>query len=229
MMRIAFSIYTKALYLDGLEDPQQLQYFIPFTGSPIAEAIRIMRSPEETCRLAQHVSVAIPEFSEGSGRLIAAYRRSPLADFHDYYYSIPHQPPPDWPRTYDRLVFSDLPQCIRTILAHPSKILLRPAVIQLVVRALYARGWHPQHIAGLIRSKFERDYGWGKEWDFYNPVTRADFYIRAFSGALATGTDTLDDFTCKATRGKGYCIYACDENDMHLLREAARERSMVYE
>jgi hypothetical protein len=48
-------------------------------------------------------------------------------------------------------------------------------------------GWHPRHIAGLIRSKYERDYGWGGKWHRYDATSRADFYTRLFAGLFMTG------------------------------------------
>jgi hypothetical protein len=47
-------------------------------------------------------------------------------------------------------------------------------------------GWHPRHVAGLIRSKFERDYGWGDHWLDYSPAMRADFYVRIFASTAAS-------------------------------------------
>jgi hypothetical protein len=89
--------------------------------------------------------------------------------------------------------------------------------MQLVTRVLLAEGWHPRHIAGLIRSKFEdASFGWGVSWADYEPGTRADFYTRLFAGQLATGLDTLADFTCAATRDKGFCATA--DNDCLLQR-----------
>jgi hypothetical protein len=53
-------------------------------------------------------------------------------------------------------------------------------------QALLERGWHPRHIAGLIRSKFERDHGWGDAWKDYSPALRADYYTRIFAGRRAS-------------------------------------------
>ena len=63
-----------------------------------------------------------------------------------------------------------------------------------VAAALLDRGWHPRHIAGLIRSKFERDHGWGAEWKDYSPAQRADYYTRIFAGQrtlVATEADEI--------------------------------------
>jgi hypothetical protein len=47
---------------------------------------------------------------------------------------------------------------------------------------LRRKGWHPRSIAGLIRSKFERDHGWGDYWYRYDAAARADFYVRVLGG-----------------------------------------------
>jgi hypothetical protein len=65
----------------------------------------------------------------------------------------------------------------------PNDLLLKPAGIRNVTECLLERGWHPRHIAGLIRSKFERDYDWRGQWIDYSPAMRADFYVRIFSSA----------------------------------------------
>jgi hypothetical protein len=82
---------------------------------------------------------------------------------------------------------------------------MRPAGIELLVRCMLSLGWHPRHIAGLIRSKYERNYGWGDNWYFYNAAARADFYTRVFSGLVATGIDDLIGFNCRSTKEKGLC------------------------
>jgi hypothetical protein len=92
-------------------------------------------------------------------------------------------------------------------------LLLKPAGIQHVVRMFLADGWHPRHIAGLIRSKYERNFGWGDQWYLYDAATRADFYVRLFSGMMITGVDELVDFDCLSTQQKGYCGTAeCNVN-----------------
>jgi hypothetical protein len=81
---------------------------------------------------------------------------------------------------------------VEDLLLWPNDRLLKPAGIQLVTRVLLADGWHPRHIAGLIRSKFENPiFGWGVDWHDYEPSTRADFYTRLFAGLWATGVNIL--------------------------------------
>jgi hypothetical protein len=61
-----------------------------------------------------------------------------------------------------------------------------------VTEALVSMGWHPRHVAGLIRSNFERDYGWGNQWRDYSPTMRADFYARIFAGMKTNVTQEAD-------------------------------------
>jgi len=71
---------------------------------------------------------------------------------------------------------------------------------------MFALGWHPRHIAGLIRSKYERDYGWGEQWLHYDPGSQADFYVRLFSGFFVAGRDELVDFNCQSNKEKQFCF-----------------------
>jgi hypothetical protein len=93
------------------------------------------------------------------------------------------------------------------VLLHPNDLLLKPAGIQLITRSLLAAGWHPRHIAGLVRSKFEdAAFQWGSAWESYEPATRADFYVRLFAGLYETGRDSLVDFNCTSNGEKGFCF-----------------------
>lgn len=73
-------------------------------------------------------------------------------------------------------------------------------------RVLPASGWHPRHIAGLIRSKYERDYGWGLKWLVYDACSRVEFYVRLFAGLVAAGRDDLVDMNNQSQKEKGYCF-----------------------
>jgi len=68
---------------------------------------------------------------------------------------------------------------------------LRPDFGRQVVGVLLDRGWHPRHIAGLIRSKYERDYGWLNQWYVYDASTRADFHARVLAGMIQIGRDQV--------------------------------------
>lgn len=208
-IRIPFSAYLKPQqsYGTGADWVERLPplFMIPLHEIDDQHGLLVMRDVGEVIALARLASVRIPEQAEGTANLVADYRGSPLARFHDHFYSAAHDTPEEWPRTYDRTPLEPLPPCARQILTEPNELLLKPAAIQLVVRVLMSLGWHPRHIAGLIRSKYERDYGWGEHWYYYDASSRADFYTRIFAALIATGRDDLVDFNCRSTQEKGYC------------------------
>jgi len=74
-----------------------------------------------------------------------------------------------------------------------------------VARVLASKGSHPRSVASLVRSKFERDHGWGVGWLNCDAATWADFYLRAFSGLVHAGLDDLRDFNCISHQEKGFC------------------------
>ena len=152
--------------------------------------------------------------------LAKAYLRSPLARFHNWFYSEEHDADALWPETYDLTPMDVLPPNVCYILKHPNDLLLRPGCVRLVVRAMLSLGWHPRHIAGLIRSKYERDYGWKDQWVGYDPATRADFYARAFTGEFVIGVDNLVDFNGKSAREEGLCFIEGCTDDLEPFRNS---------
>lgn len=210
-LRVPFSPYFKPRtnrHLVGghVVDRLPLLYEIPLVEMSEEDGLATMRDAERTADLARRVTVGIPDQSTSTEHLLAAYRGSALARFHEAYYQEDQQPDPDTRRRYDHTPIEHLPSCTQHILQHPNDLLLKPAGIQHVVRVLLALGWHPRHIAGLIRSKFERDYDWGQLWERYDPALRADGYVRLFAGLVATGRDSLVDLNCVSNREKGYCF-----------------------
>jgi len=101
---------------------------------------------------------------------------------------------------------ASLPPCVKYPLENPNDNLLKPTNIQLVTRVLMKLGWHPKHIAGLVRSKFERDYKWGSTWFKYDAQSRGNFYVRQFSGLIIDGLDKEIDLNCVSHKQKGYCV-----------------------
>jgi hypothetical protein len=205
-----FSLYLKPeqqRYALGNQVVDRLPsiFQIPRTGLDIAEGLNIMRDVNKVADLAGSTSAVIPDMSTETLEFIDDYTRSDLARFHEEFYSDEHDPPESWPNTYDKTPMITLPLCIQKTLTEPNDMLMKPAAIQLVVRALLAIGWRPRHVAGLIRSKYERDYGWGERWYRHDASTRADFYTRMFAGLLHTGLDELIDFNCVSTQENGYC------------------------
>ncbi|MCX7940568.1 MAG: hypothetical protein N2555_02195, partial [Endomicrobia bacterium] len=98
-----------------------------------------------------------------------------------------------------------LPPCVRHCLIEPNDHLLKPTNLQTLTRVLIKLGWHPKHIAGLIRSKYERNYGWGEIWYKYDAASRANFYVRIYSDLILTGIDKEEDLNCWSHFEKGYC------------------------
>jgi len=212
IVRTPFSLYLKASkqkLAERREDEPTLAA-IPIDAMEVSEGIVCMRNLQQAADLAGRTACRIPEQSAATEHLVAAYESSDLAGFHRVYYAAQHDPPSSWPSTYDRTRLDRLPACVAYLLRHPNPLLLKPAGIRQVVRTFLALGWHPRHIAGLLRSKYERDHGWGSLWFFYDAATRADFYTRLFAAAVAVGRDDLVDYNCVSTREKQLCFQPAD-------------------
>jgi hypothetical protein len=223
-IRIPFSAYLKPRTRYSLPQDQQegtipWMFLIPANHLSIEEAIATLRDASRAAHLATRITARIPNRSGPTERLVEAYSRSSLARHHGWFYSQEHQPPERWPATYDISPLKELPACARHVLENPNDLLLKPSSIRLVVCSFLSLGWHPRHIAGLIRSKFERDRGWGRQWLTYDAATRADFYVRIFSGLVAQGTDDLTGLACRPGRPGPLCR---DAGGMCHLHEHAR-------
>lgn len=212
MIRMPFTNYLKPWVTGmaaarGLEREIPAMVSLPLHEMDVRQAIAVRQVKSQVRELARRACVRIPEQAEGTARLIQAYRDSTLRTFHEHFYQAHHDPQDTWWATYDRTPLETLPPCCRHVVEHPNDLLLKPAGMQLVTRCLLAAGWHPRHVAGFIRSKFENPaFGWGVDWSVYDPGTRADFYTRVFAGLHATGLDGLVDFNCTSTREKGFCF-----------------------
>ena len=213
MVRMPFTNYLKPKMAKltgqmGLEGDTPALRMVPLHEMDTRGALRVRLMENEVRELASRACVRIPEQARGTAPFLEDYLASRLRRFHEYYYSTRHDEPERWPETYDRTPLDVLPACVRNIIENPNDLLLKPAGMQLVARTLLSQGWHPRHIAGLIRSKFENPaFGWGVNWNDYEPGTRADFYVRIFTGLYETGMDRLVDFNCASTREKGFCCH----------------------
>lgn len=212
MVRMPFTNYLKP-WVSGLARSlgidEQISTFraIPLHEIDIRQAIKMRQVDKDVRDLARRACVRIPEQSAGTARLLADYLGSPLRQFHEYFYVDQHDAKERWHETYDRTPLDSLPPCARHLLVWPNDLLLKPAGIQLLTRCLLAEQWHPRHIAGLIRSKYENPaFNWGVSWSDYVPAIRADFYTRLFAGLHATGLDPLIDLNCTSTQAKGFCF-----------------------
>jgi hypothetical protein len=181
---------------------------IPLHEMDSQQGIQVMHDINQVTALARRATVKIPDQSQSTESLISGYQISTLKKFHDWFYSEEHEPVETWAQTYDSTPVEPLPLCARHILEHPNDLLLKPAAVARLVRVMLSLGWHPRHVAGLIRSKFERDYGWGEKWRGYDPAARADFYARLFAGQFVAGVDDLVDFNCQSAKEEKLCFVA---------------------
>jgi hypothetical protein len=227
VVRAPFTAYLKK----GARDPSQdeaggggLLTVVAPHNKDFESVFAATRNATAAVRLAAETTAGIPDATSGTHRLIRDYANSPLRRFHDRFYEQPQHPPHAWEGTYDRMPIERLPPCIAHILSVPNDLLMQPAAIELVVRGLLALNWHPRHIAGLIRSKYERDYGWGDQWLIHDAATRADFYTRIFAGLFAAGVDDLVDFNCTSVREKGLCLRPQNGCALTTLRTSLLER-----
>lgn len=203
-LRLPFTAYRKGVHLGAPPElAEKLLIVVPVVNGDEEAGLAAMGDLARASALASRVSTAIP--LAAMEELVERYAGSGLAAFHRRFEAEEPEPPERWPETYDRLDFKGAPLCIRRMLASPNDLLLQPAGIQILVRVLRAQGWHPRHIAGLLLSKYSRDYGWIPGLHFFEPGVRADFYTRLFAGLLAAGLDRLIDFNCVSTREKGFC------------------------
>ena len=232
MIRLPFSVYLKPWQKNGImnqatQDRIPVMFAVPAAGADPERAVAAMRDAVLAADLAATADTRIPVQTDGTARLLAAYRASALAEFHRRFYAAEHDPPQRWPAGYDLLSGEELPPCVGHILNHPNDLLLRPAEIRQLVTTLLALGWHPRHIAGLIRSKYERDYGWGSNWYLYDAASRADFYTRVFAGLIAVGLDRLQDYNCVSAREKGLCREPPAGCDLESLRTTLLNSSEI--
>ncbi|HON10876.1 MAG TPA: hypothetical protein PLE24_08405 [Chitinispirillaceae bacterium] len=229
LIRVPFSGYLKPWQKSGILNdeiwrkiPQMVT--VPLFEMDLNEGIETMRDQRKAIELASRASASIPDQSRQMLNLIRAYLSSPEAEYHNWYYSVKQEVPSRWPQTYDRFQAESLPPCIRFILQNPNDLLLKPAGIRQVVRALLSLGWHPVHIAGLIRSKYERDYGWGREWYFYDAATRAEFYTRTFAALIRSGRDNLGYFDCESVKKMQFCFNAHNSCSLEALKQPLLKR-----
>jgi len=227
-IRVPFSVYLKPWQQPWAFDPDVLArleplFAIPLQGIDWREGISRMRDPQLTTKVAAQDSTCIPDATHGTGKLLTDYWNSKLADFHTSFYSQEQHPRELWPETYDRQPLGILPACARIALEQPNDLLLKPAYIRRLVRVMLALGWHPRHIAGLISSKYGRDFGW-TQFVNVDPATRADFYTRVFAGLFAAGADDLVDFNCLSAREQGTCTFSDCGFDLLDFRKSALER-----
>lgn len=178
-VRVAFGAYQKHHFWEDVIGARVAEQVPPLVALPrqsegLFEMLERGRHTGHGAQAAAAQSAEIPDVWRGLANLLEEYSASPLAAFHrDFYAVAPHQPSA-WPHTYDRLEVDSLLPCVAVPLATPNDLLLQPARLQHLTRALMSEGWHPRHIAGLVHSRYARDFGWGTRW-----VTQMDAQTRA--------------------------------------------------
>ncbi|MBD3378979.1 MAG: hypothetical protein GF408_00760 [Candidatus Omnitrophica bacterium] len=201
MIRLPFSLYLKpweedTLAKDDIGGKKGLSCVIPGGGMKPEDFAKASGDPSRIIDLALRSEMFIPEAAGGTGAVIKEYKTSGTKHYHDWFFSREQYLPEEWPRTYDLFSHKGMPACARNILEEPNDLLLKPPCQEMLIKVLMSLGWHPRHIAGLFRSKYERNHGWGDMWYRYNAVSRAEFYCRTVAEGIFNGTDDLSGFDC---------------------------------
>ncbi len=195
---IDLNIYSDPLYLKVIDTPfsfslnskNEKSYVLPrdsFTN--LDQLLRIRKDTALMEEYLKNIDTLIPDCNLGLRNLIRSYKASRLYQFHKSFDSIEHDAYWDWKNTYDKYSGDSIPGYVTNMIKNPNPALLNLANIQLLTKVLMRDNWHPKHVAGLIRSKYERNHGWGSLWYEYDASTRANFFVRLVAGLLVDGTD----------------------------------------
>ena len=169
----------------------------------LADILDVRRSKKRSIRQAGRVSTSIPEQHKGFSNLIAEYRSSALYDFHREFDAVMQDHISKWDKGYDRFDLDSIAPCIAQAFRYPNPLLLQPTNLRAVVRTFMALGWHPKHIAGIIYSKYMRDFGWEVDFRSYNANRWANVWVRIYAGLISCNIDSLLDFNCTSQQEKG--------------------------
>jgi hypothetical protein len=202
--RCAFSGNQKAS-LTGIAPERPFVISLPREGGDrVDELLRDREDPARAAARALRVNALIPDVRGGEA-WVEDYRRGRLARFHAEFDAGPEMAREAWPYTYDSLDLGTLPACARLALESPNPALLMPVHLRTVALALWGIGWHPRSVAALVRSRYEKDFGWGSLWQRYDAATRAEYYVRVFCGAVVDGLEDPACFTCESQALRGVC------------------------
>ncbi len=209
-IRTTFSTHQKhKVYIGqvGEELARRLPVFatLPRNNLAYRELFPIRKNLKQAADYAAGCSSLIPDAAAGWEKVIADYRRSKLFAFHRDFDRVTAEPPENWSKTYWRLDLDSLPPCAADAIRNFNWGMLNPTSIRNLCRVLFAQGWHPKHIAGLMTSYYQTQPGWNTDWEKYHAETRANFWCRIYCGLIVTGTDDLSDFNCRSHQEKGYC------------------------
>lgn len=202
--RCAFSGNQKASFT-GVAPERPFVINLPRNSADrVEELLRDRQDPGRASSRAGRVKTRIPDVLAG-GAWVEDYRHGRLARFHQEFDAGPQMPREAWPYTYDGLDLRTLPACARLALESPNPALLMPVHLRTVALALWGIGWHPRSVAALVRSRYEKDFGWGSLWRRYDAAARAEYYVRLFCGTIADGLEDPAAFTCESQARRGVC------------------------
>lgn len=170
---------------------------------PLTRILDTRTSAEKAARWAKKVATYIPDQPKGMPGLIREYEESRLHAFHLEYDDARQDNASGWLQGYDRFDLISIPPCGAQPLHCPNPLLLQPTNLRTIVRVLMAIGWHPKHIAGLIYSKYARNFGWDVNFRRYDANRWANVWVRIYAGMIITGVDQLLDLNCISQQEKG--------------------------
>jgi hypothetical protein len=202
--RCAFSSNQKAGVLEAAPERPFVIILPRGRDQSYLDLLSIREDAKSAAEAATAADATIPDVA-AAPRWVQDYEAGPVSRFHREFDAGPQADASTWSFTYDTVDPEDWPPCIGIPLTIPNPLLLKPVHLRSVSLGLWALGWHPRSIAGLIRSKYERDFRWGGLWSRYDAASRAEFYVRVFCGAAADGLESCGDFTCATQGGRGLC------------------------
>lgn len=206
--RCAFSGNQKAAVTGAAPERPFVVTLPRDSGEGLDELLRDREDIAHAAERARRVPARIPDVADGKD-WVEEYRSSRLARFHRKFDSGPELPPAAWPYAYDTLDLAALPACVRLPLEAPNPALLTPVHLRTVTLALWGLGWHPRSVAAIIRSRYEKEFGWSGLWQRYDPAARAAFYVRVICGTFADGLEDPASFTCDSQASRGVCPGGC--------------------
>lgn len=147
------------------------------------------RYMDSTLRYLKHCVGYIPEGSDGLSRLLWDYKQSSLFNhLHNPMDHVHPEPPHTWGYTYRAHDYHYLKQWGIDVWQwthdrNPVQNLLNPEILNGFIFALDRHGWHPRHIAGLLRSIYEDSrFNWGGFFFADNAERHANGWVEIILG-----------------------------------------------
>lgn len=227
-LRVAFGAYQKHRFRPDIIAHRGASDRVPFIAVPrgdesLEHLLSHGREFAHAARAARSRSTRMPDVAGGVAALLDAYARSRLARFHERFYATPRRSTAEGDALYQALPWDSLPACVTHPLLTPNDLLLQPACLQHVTRALMAERMPARDIAAIVHARYAADFGWGRRWSWLDEETRAEFDVRVFAGLIESGLDRGLDFNCTSTQEKdlcpgGLCLHDLRVDRARLLR-----------